>query len=654
MITELNYPPLNDVRYEPLERIRQENKLDTLPKLLRKMVQKHPQSASMRKKKYGIWNEYSWEECYLNIKYFALGLVSLGLKKGERICIIGDNEPEWFWAELAAQTVGAVPLGIYVDSVPDEIEYIAEHSESVFAIAKDQEQCDKFLEITDKLPQLRKIIYWDDSGMWSYEGNSWLMQFEQIVHLGKEYDSQHPGFFDQKIDEGKMDDIALFSYTSGTTDLPKCVMLGYDAFIYASDQMKKNCNIEVGDDHLSFVSPAWIAEQALGIATWVAQGIVVNFPEAPDTVMTDLREIGAAYFLFGPKQWEGLLSMVQIRISDTTMIRRLVYRLCLPIGYKMAEYKLDQNSAPVYLRLLYWLAYLACFRPIKDYLGLSKLKLGLTGGSLLGPEIYKWFMALGVPLSESYGASEAQPASLHGRDLHVGTIGHIADGVQVKISEKGELLYKHPALFRGYFKNPEKTAETVVDGWFYTGDAVTIRDDGQLVYLDRVKDLLTLKGGARYSASYVENSLKFSPYVKDVMIVGDETKEFLLALIVIDFDNVGRWAEKNRIPYTTFVDLSQKQQVYELIYPEMVRVNENLPKNARVKKFMNLTKEFDADEGELTRTRKLKRGLLTEKFKVLIDSAYEGKNEVVREVEVKYRDGRVAAMKTTLKIMDIE
>ena len=640
--------------YTRLEEIKRVGKLDTLPKQFRDICKKRPKAVSMRKKNLGIWNEYTWEECYQNVKYFALGMVSMGLEEGERVCIIGDNDPEWFWAELATQAVGAVAVGIYIDSVPEEIEYIASHSESVFAIAKDQEQCDKFLKIRDKLPKIKKVIFWDPLGMWAYGDNPWLMEFKQVMGLGKGYDLEHPDFYERTIEEGKMDSAAIFSYTSGTTGRPKAVMLAYDSFIYSAEQLAKNCDIEEGDEYLSFVSPAWIAEQGLGIGTWIMKGITVNFPEEPETVMHDLREIGSAYFLFGPKQWESLLSMVQIRISDTTALRRFVYKVCLPVGYKTAEYKLRKESPPIHWRFLYRVADLICFRPIKDYLGLRKLKIGLTGGSLLGPEIFKWFLALGVHLSEVYGASEATPVSLHGHDLHVGTIGHLTDGVEIKITKEGELIFRHPAIFKGYFKDPEATAEKLVDGWFHTGDAVTIREDGELVYLDRVKDLLKLKGGAKYSATYVENSLKFSPYIKDVMIVGDETREFLLALVVIDFDNVGRWAEKNRIPYTTFIDLSQKREVYELIHLEMVRVNENLPKNALVEKFINLPKEFDADEGELTRTRKLKRSVLWNKYKELIEAAYTGKSEVVREAEVRYRDGRVGKIRTILKIAEVK
>ncbi|MDY6878760.1 MAG: AMP-binding protein [Desulfatiglans sp.] len=635
-------------------RTKEGGSLDSIPKLFRRMCQERSDSVAMRKKAFGIWNEYTWENCYQNVKHFALGMVAMGFGKGDKICIIGDNDPQWFWAELAAQAVGGISVGIYIDSVPEEIQYIAAHSESVFALAKDQEQCDKFLQITDQLPNLKKIIYWDPSGMWAYKENQWIMQFDEVLALGEKFDREHPGFYEKKIDEVGSDDLAILSYTSGTTGFPKGVMVTHGSLIWGAVQMSKNCNVKSGDEYLSFVSPAWIAEQLLGIMVWVYHGITVNFPEEPETVMQDLREIGAAFFLFGPKQWEDLLSMVQIRLTDTTLIRSLVYKMCMPIGYKVAEYELARKKIPAFWKSLYSICMLICFRPIRDYLGLRKLKIGLTGGSLLGPDTFKWFRALGVNLSEVYGASEITPVSIHGREVNLGTIGHLTDGVEAQISDEGELLVRSPALFKGYYKDPDTTAEKITpDGWFHTGDACTIKDGRELIYLDRVKDLLSLKGGAKYSATYIENRLKFSHYIKDVMIIGDETREFLLAMIVIDFNNVGRWAEKSRIPYTTLIDLSQKQEVYELILPELARVNETLPKESQIKRFINLPKEFDADEGELTRTRKLKRSVLWEKYMDLIDAAYGGKNLVVREAEVKYRDGRKGKIRAELKIMDV-
>jgi long-chain acyl-CoA synthetase len=626
---------------------------DTLPKFLLENFQKFPKALAMRKKKLGIWNKFTWEECYENIKNFALGLAALGLKRGDKTCIIGDNDPEWFWAELATQCLGAVPVGLYIDSVPGEIEYIAAHSESVFAICKDQEQTDKFLTIKNKMPTLRKVIYWDPRGMWSYADNQWITDFREVMAQGRTFERAHPGFFEENILGGDHEDLATISYTSGTTGLPKGAMIGHDMLINGALRTAEVCGLKENDEYLSFVSPAWIAEQVMGIAPWVVTRIRINFPENPDTVMADLREIGPRFLLFGPRQWENLLSMVQIRINDTSWIRRLIYNYSLPIGYKLADYALNKKCAPpLFWKTLYQIANLTCFRPIRDYLGLKKLKIGLTGGSLLGPDTFHWFRAIGVNLSEAYGLSEATPITVHGRDVKVGTIGRPYAGVEIKISEEGEMLIRHPAPFKGYYKNPEATSEKMVDGWLRTGDAGVFDEDGHVIFLDRVKDMLTIKGGAKYSATYIENRLKFSPYIKDAMVVGE--KDYIFGIINIDFDNVGRWAEKHRIPYTTYVDLSQKTEVYDLILPEIKRVNKTLPENARVKKFVNLHKEFDPDEGELTRSRKIRRSFLEHRYEDIIKAAYSGETMVTKEAEVKYRDGRRGTIKTSITIRTVE
>jgi long-chain acyl-CoA synthetase len=419
--------------------------------------------------------------------------------------------------------------------------------------------------------------------------------------------------------------------------------------------LTESCGIKEGAEYLSFISPAWIAEQLIGIAGWLVTRFRVNFPEDPNTVLADLREIGARFFLFGPRQWENFLSMVQVRINDTSWIRRWTYNVCLPIGYKVADYALNKRcDPPLFWKALYQVANMACFRPIRDYLGLKKLKIGLTGGSLLGPDTFHWFRAIGVNLSEVYGLSEATPLTIHGNEVKVGTIGRPFPGVNVRISEEGEILVKSPAPFKGYYKNPEATSEKLVDGWLRTGDAGVFDEDGHVIFLDRVKDMLTLKGGAKYSATYIENRLKFSPYIKDAMVVGGKDRDYLFAIINIDFDNVGRWAEKHRIPYTTYVDLSQKREVYDLILPEVRRVNKTIPENAHVKKFVNLHKEFDPDEGELTRTRKIKRSFLEQRYGDIVQAAYSGETIITKEAEVKYRDGRKGTITTSITVRSVE
>jgi len=407
-------------------------------------------------------------------------------------------------------------------------------------------------------------------------------------------------------------------------------------------------------EYLSFISPAWVAEQVIGIAGWVKYGIRVSFAESPETVLPDLREIGADSFLFGPFQWETFLSMVLARIQDTYFIQRVVYKACMHVGYVVADYLLEKGQQPpVAWRVAYALADLICLRPIRDYLGLRKVKIAFTAGSQLGPDIFKWFRAIGVHLSEVYGLSEATPLTGHGEEVRVGTIGPPLPGVEVKISDDGEMLVKSPAMFSGYYKDAQATSDRMINGYFRTGDAAVIKD-GQVIFLDRMKDMLELKGGNKYSPTYIENRLKFSPFIKDAMVGGREEALYLYALVIIDYENVGKWAEKNRIPYTTYADLSQKKETYDLTLKEVRRVNDTLPEGVRIKKYVHLHKEFDADEGELTRTRKLKRNFLEERYGYVVDAIYGSQKEITAEAEVKYRDGRKSKVTTTIPIKEVE
>jgi len=629
---------------------------DTFPKLLlrnREKFGKH--RVAMRKKEFGVWNEYTWEDCYKNVKALALGLMRLGFQRGGKVCICGDNDPEWYWAELAVQSAGGIAIGIFIDATPPELLYVARHCGATFAFAKDQEQCDKFLEIREQLPDLQKVIYWDPKGMLNYD-DPFLISFQHVQELGREHDGMNPSLFEESIDRGKGSDYAVFCYTSATTGAhPKGAMLTYDYFRSSLDRGAVIDGMTERDEYLSFAPGAWITEQGLGIGWWLRKGMKVNFPEEPETVQENIREIGANFLLFGSRQWESLHSMVQMKINDTWVGKRFLYNLCMRVGYRNAEYGLHKKQVPpLFWAGLYQICDWIMFRPIRNYLGLLKLRLGITAGTLLGPDIFTWFHAIGVPIKDMYGLTEALYLTSAPPDqIKVGTSGRPLPGVELLISEDGELLVKAENMCRRYYNNPEATQKAFdQEGWFHTGDAAFIDPDGYLVILDRLGDMMILKDGTKYSPTYVENSLKFSPYIKDAIVIGSG-RDFVSAITTIDFENVGKWAEKNRVPYTTFVSLSQRAEIYDLIQKDVERVNRGLPPNLRIKKFALLHKEFDPDEGEMTRTRKLRRWFLEDKYKELCAAVYQGKERIISEAEVKYRDGRKGRVTTSIQIRDV-
>jgi long-chain acyl-CoA synthetase len=632
-----------------------EDVLDTLPKNFLERVKEYgDKKVAMRKKKYGIWREFSWADSYQHVKDFTLGLVSLGLERGDKVCIIGDNDPEFYWAELAAQSAGGTSIGIFTDSIPKEIEYIVNHSDAKFVVAQDQEQCDKLLEIQQEVPNVKHVIYWDDRGLWGYD-EPWLKSFEEIETLGQDYDKDHPESYETLVSQGSGDDIAIFSYTSGTTGLPKGAMIAHHNF---TGYIKNMMDIEVwydNDDYLSFSPMAWITEQAMGLTGHVVNAFVVNFIESPETVNTNIREIAPHSLLFSSRLWESLVSQVQMRISDTSLINRFLYRVFMPIGYKVADMRFEERKVNFLWQFLYLLGEVALFRPLRDQMGLSRIRFAYTSGAALSPDAVRFFRAIGVELKNLYGSTEGIVHTVHqGDDIKFTSVGMPPPGMEIKIADNGEILIKGTSVFQGYYKDPEKTAEALEEGWFHTGDAGYIDEDGHLIYLDRVKDLLQLAGGQPFSPQYIEGRLKFSPYIRDVMALGGADKEFVSTIIIIDFDNVGRWAEKNALAYTTFVDLSQKPEVYELILADIKRVNQTLPPPARVQKFALLHKEFDPDEAELTRTRKLRRAYMEDRYKQMIDTIYTGGEEVRVQAEVKYRDGREGVIETAVHIMTLE
>jgi long-chain acyl-CoA synthetase len=629
--------------------------LDTLPKLLRWNYQKHgDRKMAMRVKDRGIWQSYTWKDYYEKVKYFSLGLMKLGLERGERVSILGENKPEWYWAELAAHCAGAMVVGIFTDCIPPEVKYYLEHSDSKFVVAHDQEQVDKLLEIKGQLPLLKKVIFWDRKGLWHYR-DPLLLSFEEVLKLGEAQEKENPHLFEQKIDQGQSSDIGVICYTSGTTGLPKGAMLsqrwlvdGVRAWALMDDWNEK------GYQYLSFIPPAWATEQGLGIGGSLVADVSVNFPEEPETVQENLREIGPQILFYGARLWENVNRMVQARMIDSTALRRLLYRLCLPLGYRMADI-LGAGKTPSWLdRALYVLAYQTVFRALKDKLGLSNARCVYSAGAAVSPEIIRFFQALGIQIKLFYGSTELGVVSVpRGKEIHPETSGPIVPWAEVRLSDDGEILVKSQFMYSGYYKDPEATARKLKDGWFATGDFGHIDEKGHLIVIDRMEDLKGLAGGKKFSPQYTEVRLRFSPYIKDVLVVGGEDKEFVTALINIDLENVGRYAESKRIPYTTFTDLSQKPEIVELVRKELEKVNRTLPDYARVKRFVNLHKEFDADEAELTRTRKLRRTFVEDRYKDLVIALYGDSPEYAVEAAITYRDGRKGIIKTAIHINKI-
>jgi long-chain acyl-CoA synthetase len=635
--------------------------IDTLPKSLIASYQEYGDTrTAMRQKDMGIWRSYTWQDSFQQVRYLSLGLIQLGLNKGEKICIIGDNDPQYFWAQLAIQAGGGVAVGIFTDSTPEEIRYIVTHSDAVFVFAKDQEQCDKLLEIQESLLEVRKVFYWDEKGLWNYD-QPWLMSYEEVQARGKSLDAEQPDLFNHMVDSGTGDDLAIFCYTSGTTDLPKGAMIAHNNLIAGCDQTMLVDPRADTDEYLSFLPPAWITENILGLTVHLRTGMVVSFPEAPETVQDNIREITPQSFLFSARLWENMMAIVQVKMADSSWINRMLYKIFMPVGFKVASLRYEQRKPlSIFWQLANYLGDFAIFQPLRDKFGLTNVISAYSSGAALNPDVIRFFRAIGVNIKQLYGSTEANVHTLHvGDDVKFETVGIPAPGQEVKITENSEIIISGATVFQGYYKNPEETDKAIridEDGkrWFHTGDAGYIDEDGHLIYMDRVKEMITLESGENYSPQYIEGQLKFSPYIRDVMTLGGEDKPFVTALINIDFDNVGRWAEKHGISYTTFVDLSQREEVYELISHDVVRVNRYLPPLARVHKFVLLHKEFDADEGELTRTRKLRRSFLSERYDNMISTMYGEGDEVRVRALVKYRDGREGTIETSVRVATMQ
>ena len=614
---------------------------------------------ALREKEYGIWQAVTWQEYYQHVRDLALGLIQLGLIKGDTVGIIGDNRPEWVYSELGAQAAGGIPFGIFQDSILSEVAYIIEHSEATIIVAEDQEQVDKILELKEKLPQLRHIIYTDPKGLWDYD-DKLLISFKDVEELGRKLHAEEPERFEKNIEAISEDDLAIICYTSGTTGNPKGTLLTHKNILSMVAALNEVDPKSPEDQFVSFIPLPWIVEQTMSVFSSLHGGFTVNFPEEPETALQDLYEIAPTQVVASPRLWEGMSREVMVKHLDASFLKRLVYNICLPIGYRWADFKFDKQQPPLGWKILYWIAYVAMFRALRDRLGFSRVRSAMTGGAALGPDVFRFFHALGVNLKQIYGQTEVAGYSTIHRDgdINFDSVGIPVPAAKIKINEPdaegvGEVISSGPGLFQGYLKNEEATRETILEGWLHSGDAGYFTKDGHLVIIDRVKDLMHLTSGAKFSPMFIENKLKFCPYIVEAVVLGHE-RDFVTAMICIDYKHVGKWAEENRINYTTYSDLAAKPQVYDLIEREVVRVNETLPEKARIAKFLLLYKELDPDDEELTRTKKIRRKFINQKYVKEIDALY-GDNEILPiETQIRYQDGKTAILKTDLIIRSMK
>jgi len=634
--------------------------IDTFPKILLQNAQKYGDSkAAIREKDYGIWQSYSWKAYLDQVRDFALGLASLGFKRGDKIAIIGDNRPQLYWGMAAAQCLGGVPVPLYQDAIEKELHFILDHSEAKFALAEDQEQSDKLLALRKEIPRLEYIFYDDPKGMRNYT-EPFLIPFIRVQELGRKFGEENPDYFLDEINKGTPDDLAIIAYTSGTTGNPKGVLLLQHAVVDAAKCFIEWDSLKEDEEVMAYLPMAWIGDHIFSYGMALVAGFAPNCPEDTSTVVHDMREIGPTYIFCPPTIWENMLTQVMIKMEDAAWIKQKMFHFFLKVANKVEKLRMAKESVPINLQVLYFFGKFFVFAPLLDNLGMKKVRVAYTAGEAIGPEIYEFFRSLGMNLKQLYGMTESTALiSLQkDGDIDSETVGAPAPGVDIKITDKGEVTYKGPGNFVGYYKNPEATEETLIDGYIYSGDAGYLTKRGHLKIIDRAKDVSKLTDGTLFAPKYIENKLKFSPYIKQAVAHGMEL-DYVTAFIDIDYGAVGNWAERRHIAYTSYTDLAQKPEIYELIYNEILRVNKSLSedeqlKGAQIRRYLLLHKELDPDDGEITRTRKVRRKFVAEKYGTLIDALYSEKDSVDVDATFTYEDGRTTTMKASLGIREAE
>ncbi len=622
--------------------------LDTLPKVLAHNAANHGGDIALREKEFGIWNEFTWADYQNRVRRIALGLVELGIGKGDVVVLIGDNRPAWVFAEIAAQATGAMSLGVYRDALEQEVGYLIDYAKARIVIAEDEEQVDKMLNLGEEARSVEKVIYDQTRGMRKYDDPR-LLTLADLEKAGAAALEARADAYDKLIAAGTADDIAILCTTSGTTSNPKLAMLSHGAFLNHVASYLKSDPKGADDEYVSTLPLPWIMEQIYAVGWSLVARMRVNFPEEADTAMHDFREIGPTFVLFAPRLWEQVAADVRARIMDASPMKQRLYELGMKLGLEALEKGTRSRVADALL-----------MNALKDRLGFTNVKSAATGGSALGPDTFKFFLAMGVPLRQLYGQTELLGAyTIHTPDdVDFDSVGFAFEGVEMKIENPdpegvGEIVTRHSNMMAGYYLNEEETKAAFDEGgWLHSGDAGYINDKGHLVVIDRIKDLATTAKGIRFSPQFIENKLKFSPYIAEAVILGAD-REHLAAMICIRYSILSKWAEKKRIAFTTYSDLSARPEVYDVIRKEVEAVNETLPEAQRIRKFLLLYKELDADDGELTRTRKVRRGVVAEKYADIIDTLYSDRGSVDIDTVIHFQDGSRQRIVTTLKVIDL-
>ncbi len=630
--------------------------LDTFPKLLLHHAKVRANKIAMREKDLGIWQSWSWSQVADEVRALACGLASLGFKHGDKLAIIGDNRPRLYWSMAAAQCLGGVPVPLYQDSVAEEMVYVLDNADVRFAIVEDQEQVDKLLETRDESSQIEHIMYDDPRGMRHYD-YPFLSSIDEIQEAGSRFDSDNPGYFERESEAVTGDDIAIMLYTSGTTGKPKGVVLTNDNVIITARNGIIRENLSADEEVLAYLPMAWVGDNLFSYAQSFVAGFTVSCPENGATVLTDLREIGPTYYFAPPRVYENMLTQVMIRMEDASKPKRKMFHFFMEHAKRVGTRILDGKEVTVKEKLIYKLGNFFVYGPLRDVLGLGRIRLAYTAGEAIGPEIFDFYRSLGINIKQLYGQTEGmvficvQPDG----EIYADTVGTPAIDVEIKIDDSGEVLYRSPGVFHSYYKNPEATASTKTEaGWVYTGDAGYFADNGHLRIIDRAKDVSKLKDGTMFAPKYIENKLKFFPFIKEVVAFGDN-REYTAVFINIDLEAVGNWAERRHLAYSGYTDLAAQEPVYDMIQECVEKVNEDLSRdprlgNSQIHRFLVLHKELDADDGELTRTRKVRRGFIAERYEELVEALYSEASDCHVETQVTFEDGRTGILAADVNI----